>query len=222
MKASRSEFLPLAGILIAVVIAATAFLSLASQVEMARMRNDIRSLEGEVSNYAKERRAMKGEMTVLRGELDAYRTRLEAALREMGGLRLRLAGGAGNSTQPPEPTKPLGTTVEFTLATKTVQTKPRMVFRFIGLGGVIDGKENPPLIVRVGDIVKVALVNQDEDTEHDFVIDELKARSAAVQYQGEKVTVMFKAEVAGEFSYFCSVPGHRKGGMEGKIIVEAK
>ena len=37
--------------------------------------------------------------------------------------------------------------------------------------------------------------------------------------KGASSVTAFRADQAGEFAYFCSLPGHRPAGMEGKIVV---
>ena len=52
---------------------------------------------------------------------------------------------------------------------------------------------------------------------HDFVIDELNINSGPIQ-PGESVTVTINAP-AGDYTYYCSVPGHRQAGMEGTLTL---
>jgi cytochrome c oxidase subunit II len=70
--------------------------------------------------------------------------------------------------------------------------------------------------VEAGEDVAVALTS--DDTLHDFTIDELDAHVAADA--GETAEGGFRAEEAGEFTYYCSVDGHREAGMEGTLVVE--
>jgi cytochrome c oxidase subunit II len=70
--------------------------------------------------------------------------------------------------------------------------------------------------VQAGEDVAVSLTS--EDTLHDFTIDELDAHVAAEA--GESAEGGFSADEAGEFTYYCSVDGHREAGMEGTLIVE--
>ncbi|MDJ0269154.1 MAG: cupredoxin domain-containing protein [Aigarchaeota archaeon] len=100
----------------------------------------------------------------------------------------------------------------------TLETTFSDGFAFLGKGGAIDGVKNPTLKVKVGDVVKITIVNGD-GVGHDFVIDELKVHADHVKEKGESVDVIFKTEQPGEYTYYCSVPGHREAGMEGKIIV---
>lgn len=89
---------------------------------------------------------------------------------------------------------------------------------FLGEGGAIDGENNPDLVVKSGDVVQVTLINGD-GAEHIFVIDEFDARSDHVLGVGASSTISFRADHDGEFFYYCSIPGHRAAGMEGRIAV---
>lgn len=51
---------------------------------------------------------------------------------------------------------------------------------------------------------------------HDWVVDEFDARSE----RGNSSIVIFEADKAGEFEYYCSVENHRALGMIGKLIIE--
>ena len=92
----------------------------------------------------------------------------------------------------------------------------RMVF--IGVGGAIDGKVNPVLTAAEGQVVQLTLING-EGAEHDIVFPDQDARSPRVTGRGASTTIAFRAGRAGDFVYFCSVPGHRLAGMEGQFIV---
>ena len=57
-----------------------------------------------------------------------------------------------------------------------------------------------------------------DDVEHDFVIDELDAHVSVGA--GESATGGFHVgDEPGEYTYYCSVPGHREAGMEGDLVV---
>ncbi len=45
------------------------------------------------------------------------------------------------------------------------------------------------------------------------------AASEQVLTKGSSSTTVFKADKAGQFAYFCSLPGHRQAGMEGQLVV---
>src|SRR5215510_5168660 len=68
------------------------------------------------------------------------------------------------------------------------------------------------------EIVQINLING-EGAEHDIVIDQYAARSDRVLGIGASSTLAFKADKTGEFTYFCSIAGHREAGMEGRIQV---
>jgi nitrite reductase (NO-forming) len=95
----------------------------------------------------------------------------------------------------------------------------RMVY--IGVGGAIDGKANPTLAAAEGQGVQITLING-EGAEHDIALPDQNARSPRVTGKGASTTLSFRAGKPGEYSYFCSVPGHRLAGMEGKFAVTAK
>ena len=71
------------------------------------------------------------------------------------------------------------------------------------------------LSVKAGE--EVAFRLQSEDSAHDFAIDGL-GRVAEVG-GGETTTARLRIDDPGTYTYFCTVPGHRDGGMEGTIVV---
>jgi nitrite reductase (NO-forming) len=89
---------------------------------------------------------------------------------------------------------------------------------FVGVGGTIDGQVNPKLEVPVGAVVQVTLVNGDGAL-HDVVVPDFGGASEQIAAKGSSSTFVFKADKAGQFPYFCSVPGHRQAGMEGQLVV---
>jgi nitrite reductase (NO-forming) len=95
----------------------------------------------------------------------------------------------------------------------------RMVF--IGVGGDIDGKINPVLSAAEGQVVQLTLING-EGAQHDIVFPDQQARSPRVTGKGSSTTIAFRATKAGDYLYYCSVPGHREAGMEGQLIVTTK
>src|ERR1700704_5851903 len=84
------------------------------------------------------------------------------------------AAGAGTAAAPADTTMMAHAmpNAAFTLRTGIAQGK--MVY--IGKGGDIDGKANPTLSVREGDVVQITLVNG-EGAEHDIVLPDLHAAS---------------------------------------------
>jgi len=92
----------------------------------------------------------------------------------------------------------------------------RMVY--IGVGGSIDGKVNPVLTAAQGQVVQLTLING-EGAEHDIVFADQNTRSPRITGKGASTTIAFRAAKAGDFTYFCGVPGHRQAGMEGQFLV---
>lgn len=92
----------------------------------------------------------------------------------------------------------------------------RMVF--LGVGGDIDGKANPDLVLHQGETTQINLING-EGAEHDIVVDLYGVRSNRVVGKGASATISFVADKPGVFTYYCSVPGHRESGMQGRLTV---
>lgn len=80
---------------------------------------------------------------------------------------------------------------------------------------------NPTLRVQVGDKVEIPLENS-IGSRHDLVILGLDVQSDMLNRRGETTSITFVPDEIGEFTYYCSVPGHREAGMEGTIIVTEK
>jgi nitrite reductase (NO-forming) len=104
--------------------------------------------------------------------------------------------------------------VKYTLHTGIAEG--RMVY--LGVGGEIDAKINPVLSAAEGQVVQVTIING-EGAEHDLAFPDQDARSPRVTGKGAGTTIAFRATKIGDFSYFCTVPGHRLAGMEGKFVV---
>ncbi len=104
--------------------------------------------------------------------------------------------------------------VTFTLRTAIAEGK----FAFVGVGGTIEGMVNPTLQVKLDTVVQVTLINGDGAL-HDISFPDFSATSDQIVGKGASSTIVFRADKKGEFFYFCTVPGHRQAGMEGKIVV---
>ncbi len=147
--------------------------------------------------------------------------------RLLDGVAICVASLAGSGSQsaeaapaPEAPTKSVAVgsdihaPVVFTLRTGVADG--RMVF--LGVGDDVNGAVNPKLVVHEGETVQINLING-EGAEHDIVIDQYGVRSNRVVGKGASSAVTFTASKTGEFAYYCSTPGHREAGMEGRIQV---
>ena len=85
-----------------------------------------------------------------------------------------------------------------------------------GVGGEIDGVRNPTLWARTGENVRITMVNG-ELMVHDIVLEKLNVRSQQILDRGATTRITFKAKSSD--TYFCSLPGHRAAGMEGRLEV---
>ncbi|MDX1450758.1 MAG: multicopper oxidase domain-containing protein, partial [Acidimicrobiia bacterium] len=104
--------------------------------------------------------------------------------------------------------------VSYTLTTGLADGK----MAFIGIGGTIDGVVNPALGAEPGDVVQITLINGD-GVQHDWALDGLGAKTDLVNERGASSVTVFRVDEAGEYTYFCTVPGHRQAGMEGLLRV---
>lgn len=73
------------------------------------------------------------------------------------------------------------------------------------------------ITIPAGTDVTIVIVNEGAAL-HDFIIDELGIDSGDVP-PGETVEIVINAP-AGEYEYYCDVPGHRAAGMFGELVVE--
>lgn len=129
-------------------------------------------------------------------------------------LIIILALVAGGCYQQPPAQSQATYDVEFTLET----SMGNVGMAFTGVGGEIDGVKNPDLVAQPGDTIRIVLVNGD-GMPHDVAIDELGIKSAMITSKGDTTSVVFEATEAGQFSYYCTVAGHRQAGMEGTLVV---
>jgi nitrite reductase (NO-forming) len=110
----------------------------------------------------------------------------------------------------------LNTNVEFTL--KTITNHGGLAYE--GVGGNIDGLVNPDLNVQPGDVVRVILINGD-GMPHDLYLPDFDVKSEYVSKIGDQTEIIFEVgdTQPGNYVYYCTVPGHRQAGQEGKLIV---
>jgi len=70
--------------------------------------------------------------------------------------------------------------------------------------------------VNKGDRVRIKVTNTKGT--HDFTLDEYGIKKTTPLNQ--ETVIEFIADKAGEFVYYCSMPGHRQGGQFGKLVVK--
>lgn len=104
---------------------------------------------------------------------------------------------------------------EYTLRTVLGATPP---MAFQGVGGEIDGVINPDLTANVGDTIRLTVINGDPVL-HDLMIDEFGVTTGEMLQDEQTVVLEFVASMPGEFTYYCSVPGHREVGMFGTLRI---
>ena len=85
-----------------------------------------------------------------------------------------------------------------------------------GIGGDIDGMRNPTLRALTGETVRITIVNG-ELMVHDIALEKAQVKSAQILDEGATASITFKAKASD--TYYCTVPGHRLAGMEGRLDV---
>lgn len=116
-----------------------------------------------------------------------------------------------------QPATPVTAEVEFTL--QTIAENGKLLY--IGVGGDLDGTINPDLVVQPGTVVRIVLINGD-GMPHDLFLPDFNARTEYVKRIGEQTEIIFETGKmqSGSYVYYCTVPGHRRAGQEGTLIVE--
>lgn len=91
---------------------------------------------------------------------------------------------------------------------------------YIGVGGTIDGQINPLLSAAESQVVQITLING-EGAEHDIAFSDqgTTAKSPRISGKGASTNIAFVAGKAGDYIYFCTVPGHQLAGMQGQFLV---
>lgn len=105
--------------------------------------------------------------------------------------------------------------IEFTLRSAMVGEPP---MAFVGVGGDIQDVINPVLEVKVGEKVTIHLINGDPIT-HDLKVDAFNVTTGELYMKDQKASITFTPTAAGDYEYYCSVPGHKEIGMKGIIRV---
>lgn len=118
--------------------------------------------------------------------------------------------------------------------TATITTVPLLVheqartFPFLARdfahGGMLDGKEvygytPSTLVVYVGDTLRIAIANPEDDA-HTFVIDDSVERTGVAVAPQTTTTVTIIARAPGIYAFRCTVPAHQPF-MVGQLIVLA-
>ena len=85
-----------------------------------------------------------------------------------------------------------------------------------GMGGDIDGIRNPTLWARTGDTVRITIING-ELMVHDVALEKHDVRSTQILDPGATTNITFEAKASD--TYYCTLPGHRIAGMEGRLEV---
>jgi putative membrane-bound dehydrogenase-like protein len=88
-----------------------------------------------------------------------------------------------------------------------------------GVGGTIDGLRNPVLTAITGETVRITIVNTDLML-HDIALEKRELRSAQILEKGASASITFVAKM--NDTYYCTIPGHRVAGMEGRIEVSER
>jgi len=90
------------------------------------------------------------------------------------------------------------------------------ILGYKGVGGAIDGIRNPLLQAAKGETVRITIVNA-EVLAHDIALDKHGVKSTEILDLGATATITFTAEE--DDTYYCTIPGHRAAGMEGKFQI---
>jgi putative membrane-bound dehydrogenase-like protein len=85
-----------------------------------------------------------------------------------------------------------------------------------GVGGDLEGLRNPTLWAKTGETVRLTIVNG-ELMVHDIALEKLDVKSTQILDKGATASITFTAKASD--TYYCSLPGHRAAGMEGRIEV---
>ena len=88
------------------------------------------------------------------------------------------------------------------------------ILGYKGVGGAIDGIRNPLLQAIKGETVRITIINA-ELLAHDIALLKQPIKSTEVLDVGEQASITFTATE--DDTYYCTIPGHRAAGMEGKF-----
>ena len=88
------------------------------------------------------------------------------------------------------------------------------ILGYRGIGGDIDGIRNPILEAKKGETVQITIVNS-ETLAHDIAMEAHDVKSPEIVDEGATATITFVATQSD--TYYCTIPGHRQAGMEGRF-----
>ncbi len=87
---------------------------------------------------------------------------------------------------------------------------------YTGVGGLYNGVLNPVLQAREGELVRITIING-EFMPHDIALEKLGISSDIIVEEGASTSILFEAKE--DDIYYCTIPGHREAGMEGRFEV---
>jgi len=90
------------------------------------------------------------------------------------------------------------------------------ILGYKGVGGAIDGIRNPLLQAAKGETVRITIINA-EVLVHDIAMVKHGVKSTEVLDVGARTSITFTAQESD--TYYCTIPGHRAAGMEGKFQI---
>lgn len=135
------------------------------------------------------------------------------------GLVLVLGGCSSKPSTPTSQSQGVNNASEL-LVTFTLQTAMMDgMMVYIGSGGSIDGIINPDLVISEGTSFQIVLVNGD-GMPHDLAVPEIGIQTAVVAGKGKSVSTPGATATIGEYTYYCTVSGHRQAGMEGRLSIK--
>lgn len=113
-----------------------------------------------------------------------------------------------------------GTTVDPGIQPDREYVFTTLMTGYVGRGGEIEGKKNPVLTARKGEVVRITIING-ELMPHDIALKGHGAKSTQIIQKDETTSVTFTAEK--DDQYYCTIPGHVQTGMIGefRILEEA-
>ena len=108
--------------------------------------------------------------------------------------------------------------IETVFTLKTIAGDGKLLY--IGMGGEIDGSINPDLVVQPGAVVRIVLINGDGMV-HDLFLPDFNAKTEYVKKISDQAEIVFEVgdRQPGSYVYYCTLPGHRQAGQEGKLII---